>query len=97
MLFSFYGRCFALNLPISIFNLYRIEKVNNMSSIEQGSLLEETRIVKASSRFDSLRTTIPRSVVNLLKLDEGDLLIWDLKIIEGKNHIFVEKSMQKRK
>jgi len=74
-----------------------MDRYRTIHSIEQGSLLEETRIVKASSRFDSLRTTIPRSVVNLLKLDEGDLLIWDLKIIEGKNHIFVEKSMQKRK
>jgi hypothetical protein len=68
-----------------------------MSNTEKDSLLEETRIVKASSRFDSLRTTIPRSVVNLLKLDEGDLLIWDLKIIDGKNHVFVEKSTQKKK
>jgi hypothetical protein len=70
--------------------------VNNMSSVKH-SLLEETKIVKASSRFDSLRTTIPRSVVNLLKLEEGDSVVWDLKVIDGKNHIFVERSTQKKK
>jgi hypothetical protein len=70
--------------------------VNNMSSVKD-SLLEETKIVKASSRYDSLRTTIPRSVVNLLKLEDGDSVIWDLKIVDGKNHIFVEKSAQKKK
>jgi antitoxin component of MazEF toxin-antitoxin module len=70
--------------------------VNNMSSAKH-SLLEETKIVKASSRFDSLRTTIPRSVVNLLKLEEGDSVVWDLKVIDGKNHIFVERSAQKKK
>jgi hypothetical protein len=67
-----------------------------MSSVKD-SLLEETKIVKASSRYDSLRTTIPRSVVNLLKLEDGDSVIWDLKIVDGKNHIFVEKSAQKKK
>jgi antitoxin component of MazEF toxin-antitoxin module len=67
-----------------------------MSSAKH-SLLEETKIVKASSRFDSLRTTIPRSVVNLLKLEEGDSVVWDLKVIDGKNHIFVERSGQKKK
>ena len=67
-----------------------------MSSAKH-SLLEETKIVKASSRFDSLRTTIPRSVVNLLKLEEGDSVVWDLKVIDGKNHIFVVRSGQKKK
>ena len=37
---------------------------------------EITPVSKASSKFESLRTTVPKSVVNQWQLHEGDELDW---------------------
>lgn len=40
---------------------------------------EITSIARSQSpNSTSLRTTLPKEVVNVLKINEGDILIWDL-------------------
>jgi hypothetical protein len=46
---------------------------------------------KASSRFASLRTTIPMSIVKQWKLQSGDKLDWEWKVIEGRMALVVSK------
>jgi hypothetical protein len=40
---------------------------------------EKITLSKASSMIESLRTTIPKSIVRFMKLNEGYKLDWDLK------------------
>jgi hypothetical protein len=46
---------------------------------------------KASSKFASLRTTIPMSIVRQWKLKNGDKLDWEWKVIEGQMSLLVTK------
>jgi hypothetical protein len=46
---------------------------------------------KASSKFPSLRTTIPMSIVRQWKLQAGDRLDWEWKVIEGQMALVVSK------
>jgi hypothetical protein len=57
---------------------------------------EQTRLVKASSKFESLRATVPRSVVTFMKLKEGDWIDWDLQVIDGKMTLIVTKVDDKK-
>lgn len=52
---------------------------------------EITVAKKASSKFASLRTTIPMSIVRQLKLGDGDKLDWEWKVIDGELSIVVSK------
>lgn len=52
---------------------------------------ETTVAKKASSKFASLRTTIPMSIVRQWKLKDGDKLDWEWKVIDGKMEIVVNK------
>ena len=52
-----------------------------MSSVNIGEI---TIVSKASSKFASLRTTIPMSIVKQWKLKNGDKLDWEWKVIDGK-------------
>lgn len=52
-----------------------------MSSVNMGEI---TIVSKASSKFASLRTTIPMSIVKQWKLKDGDKLDWEWKVIDGK-------------
>jgi hypothetical protein len=52
---------------------------------------EITAANKASSRFASLRTTIPMSIVKQWKLQSGDKLDWEWKVIEGRMALVVSK------
>jgi hypothetical protein len=45
----------------------------------------------ASSKFASLRTTIPMSIVRQWKLKVGDKLDWEWKVIEGQIALVVGK------
>ena len=40
----------------------------------------KTSLTKASGKSDSLRTTVPMSIVKQFELNEGDILSWILKI-----------------
>jgi bifunctional DNA-binding transcriptional regulator/antitoxin component of YhaV-PrlF toxin-antitoxin module len=37
-----------------------------------------TKVVKAATNSESLRATVPKEVVDALKLKEGDLIIWSI-------------------
>lgn len=52
---------------------------------------EITVAKKASSKFASLRTTIPMSIVRQWKLQDGDKLDWEWKVIDGELSIVVSK------
>ena len=52
---------------------------------------EITVAKKASSKFASLRTTIPMSIVRQWKLEDGDNLDWEWKVIDGQLAIVVSK------
>jgi hypothetical protein len=52
---------------------------------------EITVAKKASSKFASLRTTIPMSIVRQWKLKDGDKLDWGWKVIDGQLAIVVSK------
>ena len=52
---------------------------------------EITTLSKASSKIESLRTTIPQSIVRFMKLNEGDKIDWDLKAQNNKIILIVTK------
>lgn len=52
---------------------------------------EITVAKKASFKFASLRTTIPMSIVRQWKLEDGDKLDWEWKVIDGQLAIIVSK------
>ena len=41
---------------------------------------EMTRLTKATSKSDSLRTTVPKSIVSFLKLEMGEVIEWEMEI-----------------
>ena len=45
---------------------------------------EITTLVKATSKTLSLRTTVPKNIVNQFGLKEGDKLNWELRVDEGR-------------
>ena len=52
---------------------------------------EITVATNASSKFASLRTTIPMSIVRQWKLTGGDKLDWEWKVINGQMALVVSK------
>jgi hypothetical protein len=52
---------------------------------------EHTKLNRANTKSPSLRTTVPESVVNELKVKEGDSIEWERIIYEGKIAIRVKK------
>ena len=48
--------------------------------------IKKTALTKVSGKSDSLRTTVPKPIVNQFDLEEGDELEWNLVI---KNNEFV--------
>jgi hypothetical protein len=56
---------------------------------------EITTLTKASSKSDSLRTTVPTGIVSHFKLKEQDQLDWNIEIKEG-NLIIDVKPLQKK-
>lgn len=45
---------------------------------------ERTTVHKASSNFESFRTTVPMSVVRQWQMKKGDKLDWEWKIFDGE-------------
>ncbi len=58
---------------------------------------EVTVATKASSKFASLRTTIPMSIVKQWKLKDGDKLDWEWKVIDGKMVLMVTRLIGSKK
>ena len=66
------------------------------SGIRIGRIMGEiTTLSKASSKIESLRTTIPKSIVRFMKLNEGDKIDWDLKAQDNKIILIVTKAEKK--
>jgi hypothetical protein len=56
---------------------------------------EVTVATKASSKFASLRTTIPMSIVKQWKLKDGDKIDWEWKVLDGKMALIVTRVAKK--
>ena len=56
---------------------------------------EVTTLSWASSKIESLRTTVPKSIVRFMKLNEGDKLDWELKAQDNKIILIVTKVEKK--
>ena len=52
---------------------------------------EVTRLVKAASGKESLRTTIPMSIVRQWNLNAGDELDWSWEVIKGEMIVRVKR------
>jgi hypothetical protein len=57
---------------------------------------EKTTLTKASTKSDSLRTTVPSGIVSHFELKEQDQLDWNIEAQEGKLIIVVKAIHQKR-
>jgi hypothetical protein len=51
---------------------------------------EKTILTKASSKSESLRTTVPSGIVKQFYLSEKDQLEWEIQVINGKLAIVVK-------
>jgi antitoxin component of MazEF toxin-antitoxin module len=56
------------------------------------SMGERTSVARAAPKTESLRTTIPMSVVKQLKLKEKDKLDWEFRVLDGKLVIVISKA-----
>ena len=56
---------------------------------------EITKVTKATSKSNSLRTTIPIGIVKHLGLKEGDELEWTINA-KGNDLIIIVKSLKKK-
>ena len=56
---------------------------------------ETTTLAKASSNYASLRTVVPMSIVKQWKLNEGDKLDWEWKVVDGEMALMVKKATKK--
>jgi len=57
---------------------------------------EKTTLTKASSKSESLRTTVPAGIVSHFDLKEQDQLDWNIEAKEGKLIILVKPLHQKK-
>lgn len=52
---------------------------------------KKTKVTKANTKSDSLRTSIPKQIVQALNLNDGDSVDWRLNLINGEIVITVVK------
>ena len=50
-----------------------------------------TKVNRANNKAKTLRTSIPKEIVNSLGLSHGDDLIWNVEVIDDELKIFVSK------
>ncbi len=55
-----------------------------------------TTLSKANDRSDSLRTTVPTSIVKLLELEEGDKIEWILEPGKGRFIVKIQPATGKK-
>jgi hypothetical protein len=55
-----------------------------------------TTLSKANDRSDSLRTTVPASIVKLLELEEKDMIEWILEPGKGKFIVRIQPIRSKK-
>jgi hypothetical protein len=66
-------------------------------SYREKELAERSKLTIGSSKFESLRTTVPRSVVKNLNLRRGDYVEWDMVIENNKVSHYTVKKVEKSK
>ena len=54
-------------------------------------LKQHSKINKANTTSNSLRTGIPKSIGDVLEVKEGDELTWTVNVLEGQKVITVKK------
>ena len=52
---------------------------------------QKTKVTKANTTSESLRTSIPKQIVQALNLQNGDTVDWRLNLIDGQIIITVVK------
>jgi len=57
----------------------------------------KTALTKASTKGNSLRTTVPASIIKQFELQEGDELEWSLKVRNNRLIIEVEPRKKEEK
>jgi hypothetical protein len=51
---------------------------------------EKTTLTKASTKSESLRTTVPAGIVKQFYMSEGDQLEWEIKVVENNLGILIK-------
>jgi hypothetical protein len=73
-------------------------RLNNRYNVIPNIVLGEVTVAtKASSKFASLRTTIPMPVVKQWKLKEGDKLDWEWKVQDGEMVLIVKMVIEDKR
>ena len=54
------------------------------------ALGERTILTKVTPKSNSLRTTVPIFIVKQFDLNEGDMLEWELGVVDGELSIIVK-------
>ncbi len=62
-----------------------------MAVLSKRCLRKYTRIVKASSEFRTLRSTVPRHIVEYFQAQEGDILSWQSARLNGEKIAILTK------
>lgn len=52
---------------------------------------KKTKVTRANTKSDSLRTSIPKQIVQALNLNDGDSVDWRLNLINGEIVVTVVK------
>lgn len=55
------------------------------------SIMEKTKVSKAHTKFQGVKTAIPWEYAKELGIEAGDGLIWERKTIDGKKVLLVRK------
>ena len=50
-----------------------------------------TKVNRANNNAKTLRTSIPKEIVNSLELSHGDDLVWNVEVVNEELKIFVSK------
>jgi hypothetical protein len=53
--------------------------------------MKYTKVVKATTEFPTLRSTIPRSIVKHFKIQQGDILSWQTARLNGEKVAILTK------
>ena len=51
---------------------------------------EKSSLTKASVKSESLRATVPKGIVNFLKLKSGETIDWEMEIIDNQRVAIVK-------
>jgi len=67
----------------------KIYKIKGIKFVIGDNMGKQTVLTKAAPKSNSLRTTVPIFIVQQFNLSEGDILEWELQIVNGELLIVV--------